>query len=148
MNILHCNQEILCFILSTLYRISKTIIFNSIIPDDVIRYIVLIYIVLLNGNLLSCGGNYSLVLTKEGLFGCGHNYHGELGHTVDDNRLYNDRYVLTKINILNVISFSSGGKHTIVLTKEGLFGCGYNCHGELGLDDDNDRCVLTKINNF
>lgn len=79
---------------------------------------------------IACGNNHSLVLTKEGLFGCGENGYGKLGlgHT-------RNVYEWTKLPIQKVISFWCGDYRTMVLTEDGLFACGSNYNGCLGLGE-------------
>jgi alpha-tubulin suppressor-like RCC1 family protein len=53
-----------------------------------------------------------------------------------------------KIDLSDVIYFVCGYAHTLVLTKNGLFGCGLNGNMQLGVDDFNEKYVQTfkKIN--
>jgi len=67
---------------------------------------------------MACGDNYSMALTKEGLFGCGDNFSYQLGLDI----VFDDSYkFFRKIDLLDVISFSCGGVYSFVLTKNGLF---------------------------
>ena len=95
-------------------------------------------------NVLSiyCGPNYSFILTKEGLYGCGNNFFGQLGL----EQMTNNYCTFTKIqNITDVISVSCGPSHTIILTKKGLFASGSNENGQLGLGDTDWRKKFCRI---
>jgi len=102
--------------------------------------------------LIECGYVFSYVLTRDGLFSCGDNQCGQLGITsldtdsddftkVDDGKIP----IFTKININNVITLSCGGTHVLIINDDGLYGCGSNTLGQLGLDE-NTYWVFTKIN--
>src|SRR5690606_8155940 len=82
---------------------------------------------ILNVLSVSCGYEFTMIITEEGLFACGDNKEQQLG-------LYNREYNLfTKVNILNVLSVSCGFKHTMIMTKDGLFACGSNDYGQLAI---------------
>ena len=91
-----------------------------------------------------CGFDHSFILTIEGLFVCGGNLYGQLGLGLYN--ILSHTYGLKKPPLSNVISFSCGYQRSFVLTKEGLFGCGYNDFGQLGLGDVDYRNSFTKIN--
>lgn len=79
----------------------------------------------------SKGYSFSLILTEIGeLFGCGHNYNGELGlgHC-------NDQESWIKLSDqTNIRDIAVGAHHIILLTEMGvLIGCGPNGYGPLGL---------------
>jgi alpha-tubulin suppressor-like RCC1 family protein len=87
---------------------------------------------------ISTGQRHVLILTINGLFFCGDNEHGQLGIGIDEN--IEDRgepcvvWTLTKSEFFNnksIISTSCGVTNSIVLTNEGLFGCGQNFHCQL-----------------
>lgn len=93
-------------------------------------------------NVLSvtCGAEYTMVLTNDGLFGCGDNSKGQLG--LGDTK---DRQELTRIPIENVLSVACGVNHTFILTSDGiLFVCGDNSYGQLGLGDTETRMSPTR----
>jgi len=98
--------------------------------------------------LISCGELFSYVFTKEGLFSCGCNNDGQLGVGKDFSINLGDDIVLTftNINIFNVFTISCGRNHILIITKDGLFGCGNNNTGQLGLGDGNNEYLFTKIN--
>lgn len=92
-------------------------------------------------NVLSvtCGAEYTMVLTNDGLFGCGDNSNGQLG--LGDRK---DRKELTRVPIENVLSVACGLNHTFIMTSDGLFVCGDNSYGQLGLGDTETRMSPTQ----
>lgn len=123
---------------------------------DHIHHNVLTKINIKNVLLIECGSEFSYVLTRDGLFSCGDNEYGQLGtevlltycddftrasHYIGDDIIA----VFTKIDIHNVITLSCGGEHILIITNDGLYGCGSNKFGQLGLDQSLYR-VFTKIN--
>jgi len=82
----------------------------------------------------SCGEEYSLILTRDGLY--------ELDRSTTSKIFIHGQYLsvevqnLRKLDLMKtVLNFSCGVNHAIVLTKEGLFGRGDNEKGQLGLGD-------------
>jgi len=72
---------------------------------------------------MSCGASHSLVLTNDGLYGCGKNHFGQSGVELNP---FNYFQGFQKININNILSFSCGPEYSIIMTDKGLFSCGYN----------------------
>ena len=117
-------------------RIPLSYLYNDVIPSDVSRSIVSILIQMYveqYGDRIKC----NLVYMEQKLYSC-------IGAGVwEFGEKYNDG-ILTEIP--NFIKFEIGKSHSMVLTQEGLFCCGLNSSGELGLGDNKDRLVLTKMN--
>jgi len=95
---------------------------------------------------MKVGYGFLFILTKEGLFGNGSNYSGQLGINYTDLV-----HGFVKIDLKNVLKISCGRHFTMVLTKEGLFSSGTNFYGQLGLGLDIGPLVkksntFTKIN--
>ena len=95
---------------------------------------------------ISCGAYYTLVVTEDRkLYGFGDNEYGQLGlknvpKSINDGNLhyehnlkYNSYNKLTYCNIDNVLAVDCGGTHSMILTKTGLYACGTNTKGELGI---------------
>jgi len=89
----------------------------------------------------SCGYNYSMILTKNGLFATGKNNFGQLG--LGD---LNKRDSIELVKLSNVINVSSGDYFTFAISKEGLYSTGSNENGELGLGDYSDSTVFKRVN--
>ena len=89
---------------------------------------------------MRCGYNYSIVLSKNGLFGFGRNFSGQLGTegNIDINKPY-------KINCNDVLTMGCENAHTIVYTLNGVFGFGTNKKGELSFNDNKDYYYPEKI---
>jgi hypothetical protein len=90
----------------------------------------------------SCADKYSLILTTKALYIL---------------RFLYDQFMvkyqsIKRIEIENVLDINCGKEHDIILTKEGLFGCGNNSSFQLGLGDNVERFYYAKIeliyNNF
>jgi alpha-tubulin suppressor-like RCC1 family protein len=91
----------------------------------------------------SCGMHHLMILRDSGLFACGSNYCGQLGL----GYIFGDhpRYILTKVDILDVFLVDCGDMYSYILTKEGLFSCGCNQYGQLGLGHQKDSFLFQKI---
>lgn len=94
-----------------------------------------------------CCNTHTMAIDDKGnLWTCGYNEYGQLG--LSDNIV---RYILTKISCEDTcfIEVSSGYLSTMALDIEGsLWTCGDNLYGELGLSDNINRNVLTKVHNL
>lgn len=79
-----------------------------------------------------CGAQHTMISTNKGLFACGDNEYGQLGLT---DRLLTGKRVFTptKVILPQVLSVACGVHHTLFLTVDGVFGCGRNNYGQLGL---------------
>lgn len=99
-----------------------------------------------DGDILSFskGESHTLIVTKSGIYGCGSNKYGELG--LGHNR---EQWLFQKINDKdyegNIISAVCGKNHTAILTTSGLYVCGNNENGQLGLGHNNNQNLLQKI---
>jgi alpha-tubulin suppressor-like RCC1 family protein len=104
---------------------------------------------------VSCGYDYSMILSVDGsVFGCGSNFHGQLGIEVGiplGAKYYDepttrreftraciysswiDIYSELQAKIDNVFQMSTGWTHTLLMTRYGLLGCGQSRDNALGL---------------
>ena len=94
---------------------------------------------------IACGAYYTFILKNDGsLWSCGRNDYGQLG--LGDNT---DRKTFTQVttNINNdVKEVICGYYHTFILKNDGsVWSCGYNIHGQLGLNDYTDRTTFTQV---
>ena len=87
-----------------------------------------------------------VLMTDETIYGTGYNFYGQLGVAQDDNT---DRTILTLM--LNNTGkkpeyISCNARTTYILMSDNfLYGTGYNTEGQLGVNDNADRTVLTFI---
>jgi alpha-tubulin suppressor-like RCC1 family protein len=97
---------------------------------------------------ISCGDDYTIVMTATGIWGTGNNSSGQLGIAQGDTT---QRTVLTQMDtsmlVGSLVAISSSGSSTIVLTSNGIWGTGNNGSGELGIaqGDTTQRTVLTQM---
>jgi alpha-tubulin suppressor-like RCC1 family protein len=103
------------------------------------------------GNIkqIICGGDYTLILTSDNqIFASGNNENGQLGL---DNFDINQSIEFIKINEFqltreNIKQVACGFAHTIILTENNnIYGFGSNTSGQLGLNDDDNINLFTKI---
>ena len=79
------------------------------------------------------------------------NYNGQLGVGKYNGNLlleiFPTKMIITDDSLsIGAIQISCFHTHTMIITQESsLYGCGKNAHGELGLNDYNDRYELTRI---
>jgi len=78
------------------------------------------------------GADHAVVLTTEGLFTCGGNYHGQLGTGSFMNPFKRATFVRVKTEG-EPLAVACGSYHTMLITTEGLFGCGNGQSGRLGM---------------
>jgi alpha-tubulin suppressor-like RCC1 family protein len=91
-----------------------------------------------------CGGYHNIILNDNNeVFVCGGNSVGQLG--LGD---YNKRNIYTKLehNFGKIKNIYCGSHNNIILNENNeLYVCGYNCYGQLGLGDFQDRYIYTKL---
>jgi alpha-tubulin suppressor-like RCC1 family protein len=91
-----------------------------------------------------CGSQHNIILNENNeLYVCGNNYYGQLG--LGD---YNIRYTYTKLehNFGKIKNIYCGEHHNIILNENNeLYVCGHNNFGQLGLGDNYNRNVYTKL---
>src|SRR5580693_6117107 len=63
---------------------------------------------------IACGGNHTLVLTKDGLYSFGNNNYGQLG--LGNNTCQNIPRKITQFYSDTIVSIACGGNHSFVLT--------------------------------
>lgn len=92
---------------------------------------------------VTAGAYHTLVLTNQGLYVCGSNRSGQLGlgHTDDSSTLT----LVTELPSGTILQIAAGYNHTLVLTDQGLFACGANGYGQLGLGHTNDCATFTPL---
>lgn len=93
---------------------------------------------------ISCGGSHTMLNTYKGVYSCGDNSFGQLGlkNKKDEGPFHRVRGLPKNIIIKSV---KCGDNHTVVLTSHGLYGCGSNKNGELGLVNKKTFPRFTKI---
>src|SRR5438445_3011907 len=67
---------------------------------------------------IQCGYYHNLILIKQGLYGFGHNYYGQLGLTKKSNYINKPKQILFDDE---VIDFDCGSIHSIVITTKGIY---------------------------
>jgi len=143
---LACHSAKIKLFLMCTQRISLLYLYDDIIPFDINMLIVSILIRLYvekNGDRVKC----RLLYRKSKLYSCvGIDVCAVDECLIDEDREFENSEDKMYIEIPNFISYSLGRFHSMVLTKEGLFACGNNIFGQLGLGDNQDRIMLTKMN--
>ncbi|XP_078385864.1 putative E3 ubiquitin-protein ligase HERC3 [Cetorhinus maximus] len=89
---------------------------------------------------VACGSDHSLALSKDGkLFAWGQNTYGQLGLGTKGGSQHSPQCV-TSLTEMPVAQITAGGEHSFALSLSGaVFGWGRNNHGQLGLQDTEDR---------
>ena len=92
---------------------------------------------------IHCGGNHTIINATDGLYVFGNNELGQLG-LGNDKHEYRNPLIKLQINY-EIIFIQCADDHTIINTTNGLYVCGDNDYGQLGLGDELPRYVLTKL---
>ncbi|AYV82540.1 MAG: chromosome condensation regulator [Hyperionvirus sp.] len=94
-----------------------------------------------------CSEKHTIIKLRDGrLMSCGFNRGGQLG--LGDN-YYRNTFNEIKGVGSNVVEVSCGGEFSVVRLRDGgLMSCGRNVHGELGVGDNRDRNVFSKIDDI
>ncbi|XP_017319149.2 probable E3 ubiquitin-protein ligase HERC4 isoform X4 [Ictalurus punctatus] len=90
---------------------------------------------------VSCGYRHSLALSRRGqIFSWGQNRYGQLGLGKEGLCILTPQ-VIHSLQGIPFAQISAGGAHSFALTMSGaVFGWGRNKFGQLGLNDNKDRC--------
>ena len=97
---------------------------------------------------IACGSSHTVILKNDGsIWSCGGNGNGQLGISgAGDKKTFTQ--VITNINN-DVKLIACGGSHTFILkTNDSVWACGYNYHGQLGLDNNYETGGFTSYTNF
>jgi len=90
------------------------------------------------------GGAHTIVLTDQQLYVCGSNYYGVLGIGLRPKQFCKE---FTEVKNIpgKIIQAAAGRSCTLILSTEGLWVCGKNDFGELGLGNKTNRDTFTKV---
>uniref|UniRef100_A0AAR2KQQ8 HECT domain-containing protein n=1 Tax=Pygocentrus nattereri TaxID=42514 RepID=A0AAR2KQQ8_PYGNA len=90
---------------------------------------------------VTCGYLHSLALSRRGqIFSWGQNKYGQLGLGLEGPGVSTPQVIQSLLGI-PFVQISAGGAHSFGLTPSGaIFGWGRNKFGQLGLNDNKDRC--------
>jgi alpha-tubulin suppressor-like RCC1 family protein len=92
---------------------------------------------------ICCGSDHTVIMTKDAVYGFGSNKYSQLGKPVNYNK--ND-ITLIYNNINNeILDISCGSLCTLILTTNGVYGCGSNINSELGMTENNTIIYPTRI---
>jgi len=93
---------------------------------------------------VSAGENHTVIVREDGsLWGAGVSLYGELGLGGDGKKELSG---LTNLNITGVKTSAAGDNCTFIIKNDGtLWAAGFNFYGELGLGDNENRFVFTKV---
>ncbi len=99
--------------------------------------------------MMAAGGNHTIITTRgDAVFVCGSNQSGQLGLGLgrDENRNVPIKIPEGRFGGEKIIAVTAGMFSSFFVTAGGrVFVCGSNDHGQLGLRNDEDRDVPTKI---
>ena len=97
---------------------------------------------------IACGEHHTVILKNDGsIWSCGRNDTGQLGISgATDKNTFTQ--VITNINN-DVKQVACGGYHTFILKADGsVWACGYNYHGQLGLNNSYETGGFTGYTDF
>ncbi|CAK1546181.1 unnamed protein product [Leptosia nina] len=95
---------------------------------------------------ISCGSYHTIALTNNGeLYSWGANSYGQCGLGTMSNKETTPQQITSLVGV-PIAYVACGSNHTFVLSKSGaVFGFGKNTHGQLGLQDRENRCYPTHL---
>lgn len=97
---------------------------------------------------IACGEYHTVILKNDGsIWSCGRNDKGQLGISGAGNK---NTFTQVITNISNDVKLiACGGSHTFILKANGgVWSCGYNYHGQLGLDNNYETGGFTSYTDF
>jgi alpha-tubulin suppressor-like RCC1 family protein len=95
-----------------------------------------------------CGEHHTVILKNDGsIWSCGRNDTGQLGL---GSKTDSNKFTKVTANVSNdVKQIACGGLHTFIIKNDGsIWACGYNYHGQLGLDNSYETGGFTAYTNF
>ncbi|KAM3967385.1 HECT and RLD domain containing E3 ubiquitin ligase 4 [Aphomia sociella] len=95
---------------------------------------------------IACGSYHSIALTNNGdLYSWGANSYGQCGLGNVTNKEMKPQQITSLLGV-PIALIACGSNHTFVLSKSGaVFGWGKNTHGQLGLQDKENRCYPSHV---
>ncbi|XP_063967097.1 probable E3 ubiquitin-protein ligase HERC4 isoform X2 [Lytechinus pictus] len=100
---------------------------------------------------IACGDYHSLALTRDGrLFSWGSNRHGQLGvckgNAKREKLLVDKPIEIKSLWGVPLQRIAAGGEHSVFLSVSGsVYVCGWNLHGQLGLQQSDSTCKYVKL---
>lgn len=109
------------------------------IPDDIQNHEII--------DIIS-GAEHFIVHTQRGIYACGNNSDERaVPHIINDQLNSLERLILPHdLNIEDIIKITSGYNHSIIHTKNGVYGWGCNSSGQLGLSAAPNRVCKIEFN--
>jgi len=97
--------------------------------------------------MVACGCNYTLVLTTAGLvWSCGHGNDGQLGHGNTADQLVLMLVAAKYFRRTHIVMVAAGFAHSVAVGADGrVWTWGWNIHGQLGHNDEENRLVPTQL---
>ncbi|KAK7503604.1 hypothetical protein BaRGS_00005143, partial [Batillaria attramentaria] len=87
---------------------------------------------------VSCGGQHTLAITQQGVYGWGNSLYGQVG--VGTRHVYHRPMLLESLLSETCVAISCGQYHSLALTADSrVFSWGWGVHGQLGHGDPEDR---------
>lgn len=88
---------------------------------------------------VAVGGYHTLILTDSGLYSVGDNCRGQLGvGGYKASGKIRKAVLPLGVSPSSIVGLYAGGNHTIILTTKGIYSCGFNRYGQLGLGHNID----------
>jgi len=97
--------------------------------------------------MVACGCNYTLVLTTAGLaWNCGHGNDGQLGHGNTVDQLVLMLVAAKHFRRTQIVMVTARFAHSVAVGADGrVWTWGWNIHGQLGHNDEQNRLVPTQL---
>lgn len=93
---------------------------------------------------VSCGGQHTLAITQQGVYGWGSSLYGQVG--VGTRHVYHRPMLIETLMSESCVAVSCGQYHSLTLTADNqVYSWGWGVHGQLGHGDPEDRLTPDRI---
>nr|XP_022297301.1 uncharacterized protein LOC111106775 isoform X2 [Crassostrea virginica] len=93
---------------------------------------------------VSCGGEHTMALTQQGVYGWGSSKYGQVG--TGTTHIYSRPMLIEALSTAHCVDIVCGQYHTLALTAEAdVYSWGWGVHGQLGHGNVEDAVIPTKV---
>ncbi|XP_062616739.1 uncharacterized protein LOC134278436 [Saccostrea cucullata] len=114
---------------------------NTVSPPCRVETLHMLHIKVLS---VSCGGEHTIALTQQGVYGWGSSKYGQVG--TGTTHIYSRPMLIEALSGVSCVDVVCGQYHNLALTVEGdVYSWGWGVHGQLGHGSIEDELTPTKV---